>query len=77
MEKQVKAIGSEIETVVDGDALLKKRLSYVLSITGAGLPTAVTVVSETDGFAAVSNIKQRSVHSPQIEQGNSRRLDTG
>jgi hypothetical protein len=63
LEKRVKAVEEEIETVVDDDSQLKERLSYILSIKGVGLLTAVTVVSETNGFAAVSNIKQLTAYA--------------
>jgi transposase len=58
LDTQIQSIEKEIERVVNQDAELKKRLDYVLSIKGVGLITAVCIVSETNGFAAISSIKQ-------------------
>jgi transposase len=58
LNKQIKEIEQKIASVVEQDKPLKKRLDYVLSIKGVGLITAVCIVSETNGFAAISNIKQ-------------------
>jgi len=58
LNTQVTAIEKEIQTLVNSDAELKKRLSYPLSIKGIGQLTAVTIVSETNGFAAINSTKQ-------------------
>ena len=58
LDRQISEIEKEIAKAVEEDEPLKDRLNYVLSIKGVGLITAVTVVSETNGFAAISRIKQ-------------------
>jgi transposase len=58
LNTQIKEIEQDMEKVVEEDKLLKERLSYVLSIKGIGLITAITIVSETNGFAAISSVKQ-------------------
>jgi transposase len=58
LNAQIKAIEHQIESIVDNDKPLKERLDYVLSIKGVGLITAVCIVSETNGFAAINSIKQ-------------------
>jgi transposase len=55
---QVSAIEKEIKAIADSDEELKNRLPYVLSIKGVSLLTAVCILSETNGFASFSNIKQ-------------------
>jgi transposase len=57
-EAQAKEIEQQIKRVVQSDQALEKRLSYVESIKGVGFITAVTIVSETNGFAGFRNIKQ-------------------
>lgn len=57
-DNQVEEIESEIEEIVKSDEDLCKRLSYVQSIKGVALLTAVTIVSETNGFETFNNIKQ-------------------
>jgi transposase len=53
---QVSAIEQEIKAIVDSDEKLKNRLSYVLSIKGVSLLTAVCILSETNGpLSATSN----------------------
>ena len=58
LDKQVKEIEKEITDFVNRDKKLKTRLEYLLSIPGVGLLTAVTLVAETNGFAAFDSIKQ-------------------
>jgi transposase len=58
LDAQVKEIEQDIADVIEADQPLKERLGYVLSIKGVGLITAVTVVAETNGFAAINSIKQ-------------------
>lgn len=58
LSKQIKEIEKEIQQEVDKDRALKQRLSYIESIKGIGLLTAVIVVSETNGFACINSIKQ-------------------
>lgn len=58
LEKQIKEIEQEIEKTVKQDKELERRLSFIESIKGVGLLTAVIVVAETNGFASVTSIKQ-------------------
>jgi hypothetical protein len=58
LKKQIAAIGKEITKIVNSDAELKKRLSFVTSTPGVALLTAVTVAAETNGFAAIHSAKQ-------------------
>jgi transposase len=58
LNQLIEEIEREIESVVNEDKALKARLEYILSIKGVGLMTVVCIVSETNGFAAISSIKQ-------------------
>jgi transposase len=58
LDSQIKEIEQDIEKVIEKDKPLKERLACVRSIKGVGLITAVTIVSETNGFVTVNNIKQ-------------------
>jgi transposase len=58
LDRQIKEIEQEVEKVIGKDKPLQERLNYVLSIKGVGLITAVTVISETNGFATINSIKQ-------------------
>lgn len=55
---QIHQIEDQITQLVESDPALHKRLSYLQSIKGVGLITAVTVVAETNGFSTFTNIKQ-------------------
>jgi transposase len=57
-DEQTEQIEKQIFEIVKGDKLLSDGLAYLRSIPGAGLLTAVIIVSETNGFAAVTGIKQ-------------------
>jgi transposase len=58
LDSQVKQIEKEMKSFVNNDKDLKTKIDYLLSIPGVGLVTASTVVAETNGFAAIENIKQ-------------------
>ena len=58
LSKQILQIEEEIKLFIDGEEALKQNLSYLTSIPGVGLITAVTVVSETNGFEGFASIKQ-------------------
>jgi transposase len=58
LNEQIKEIEIEIKKIVEGDKLLCSKLKYLQSIPGIGLLTAVTIVSETNGFAVITSIKQ-------------------
>jgi transposase len=58
LSKQVHEIEQEIKSFVNGDEGLKRKISFLTSIPGVGLITAVTVVAETGGFESFTSIKQ-------------------
>jgi transposase len=58
LDKQIKQIENEIAIFVNRDEKLKTRMEYIVSIPGAGLLTAATIVAETNGFAAFESITQ-------------------
>lgn len=58
LSEKIVEIEQEIKSTVHSDAALTKRLGYVMSIKGVGLITAVCIVAETNGFAAIHSIKQ-------------------
>lgn len=57
-EEQVKQIEKEIKQLISTDKQIKQQFDYVRSIDGVGLITAVSVVSEADGFNLVRNVRQ-------------------
>jgi len=58
LDKQIKEIEHEIDKAVDNNKPLKEKLKVIQSIKGVGLITAVTIVSETDGFSLILNSRQ-------------------
>jgi transposase len=57
-EQHISAIENQIRQLVNNNKEVKQRFRYVCSIQGVGLITAVTVVSEADGFNLVRNVRQ-------------------
>lgn len=57
-EKHINEIEKQIRKLVAGNKEIKQRFDYVCSIHGVALITAVTVVSEADGFNLVRNVRQ-------------------
>lgn len=57
-DRQVKQIEKELKRLVHSDKHIKQQFDYACSIDGVGFITAVTVVSETNGFNLVRNVRQ-------------------
>jgi len=58
LEGQVNAIEKEIMDLIRNDSVLDTRIRKITSTPGLGHMTVAIVVAETNGFAAISNIKQ-------------------
>jgi transposase len=58
LENQIKMIEKEIIEVIKKDKVLEKKVKKITSIPGIGILTVACVVAETNGFAAIKNIKQ-------------------
>lgn len=58
LNSQIKEIEKEIAELINQDKELEYRISNIQSIPGVGLITAVTIVAETNGFAAINSLKQ-------------------
>jgi len=58
LDRQIKQIDKEIKSFVNKDEKLKTKMEYLLSIPGVGMVTATIIVAETNGFAAMTSIKQ-------------------
>lgn len=58
IDKQVKAIETDIQGIVNRDQYLSGKVEQITSIPGIGFLTAVIVIAETNGFALIKNIKQ-------------------
>ncbi len=57
-EESIQQISTMIKQLVRKDKHLTKCLKYVTSIPGIGFDTAITVLSETNGFELFENIRQ-------------------
>ena len=57
-DRQLRANEAKIRELVDGDADVKEKVTYVESIVGIGYTTAVAILAETDGFALITSRKQ-------------------
>lgn len=57
-DKQKHEIERDIEAIIKANPELQKRLNHVTTIPGVGLITAVTAVSETNGFNLIRNKRQ-------------------
>ncbi len=56
--KDLKIIEKEIDKLIDSDELVSKKIKHITSIPGIGTTTAAVIVSETNGFAEITGIKQ-------------------
>ena len=58
IEKQIAGVEKEIIDTLNQDAVMKEKINKVCTIPGVGLPTAVTVIAETNGFNLIRNARQ-------------------
>lgn len=58
LNQQVDQIEKEMHQLIKQDQKLENKVSKILTIPGVGFITAVTVLAETNGFAAILNQKQ-------------------
>jgi transposase len=58
IEKQIAEVEKEIIDTLDQDTTIKEKINKVCTIPGVGLPTAVTVIAETNGFNLIRNARQ-------------------
>jgi transposase len=56
--KQLKALDSEIRTLVQVDQEIKKQYGFATSVPGVGPITALNVIIRTDGFERIKEAKQ-------------------
>jgi transposase len=58
LNKQEKEIRSEVDELINEDSEMKHLLVILCSLPGVGILTAVTVLSETNGFDLIRNKRQ-------------------
>ena len=58
IDKQIQLCRTKVETLVNSNQELSKRINKVLTIKGLGVMTIATIVAETLGFEHVKNVKQ-------------------
>lgn len=58
LEGQIKDIESEIIHLIKEDEVLNSKIQKIISTPGLGIPTVACVIAETNGFAAITSIKQ-------------------
>lgn len=63
IEKQIIMVEKEIQGHINKDELLKQRIENIQQVKGLSLITIVTVIAETNGFAAINNAKQLTSYS--------------
>ena len=69
---QIKEIKAEIEALVETDGKQKQDVAILTSMPGIGLLTAVSVLSETNGFELIRNGRQLSSYAGLDVRENNR-----
>jgi transposase len=63
LEKQMVMVEKEIRSCISQDEPLQKRVENIQQVKGLSLVTIITVIAETNGFAAITNAKQPTSYS--------------
>ena len=58
IDKQIKEVEKEIESVVKNDSVLKDKIEKITVPKGIGLQTVALVIAETNGFEGIKNKRQ-------------------
>jgi len=56
--EQIEQVEQDIEQLIESDESLSKKTKKVLTIPGIRITTLAPIIAETNGFAAIQNIKQ-------------------
>lgn len=63
VEKQVIEVEKELHQYVEQDAELSARIQNIEGVKGISFQTIITIIAETNGFAAIENAKQLASYS--------------
>ena len=63
LKKQIESIEKEMNKAVLKDDYLSRKVSNIITIPGVAFLTAITVISETNGFNSITSIKQLSSYA--------------
>lgn len=63
LERQIIMVEKEIRNYISKDESLQKRVENIGQVKGLSLITIITVIAETNGFAAITNAKQLTSYS--------------
>jgi len=58
LDEQIEQAEHDIEELIESDTILNKKVKKVLTVPGIRLKTLAPIIAETNGFAAIVNIKQ-------------------
>jgi len=57
-DEQIEEVEQDIKQLIESDKILSEKTKRVLTIPGVRLTTLAPIIAETNGFAAIQNIKQ-------------------
>ena len=60
---QISDVEKDIKELIESDEILSEKVKKVLTIPGIRINTLATIVAETNGFAAIENVKQLTSYS--------------
>ena len=63
LEKQMVMVEKEIKSYISQEEPLQKRVENIQQVKGLSLITIITLIAETNGFAAITNAKPLTSYS--------------
>lgn len=62
-DEQIEQVEQDIKQLIESDEILSEKVERVLTIPGIRITTLAPIIAETNGFAAIQNIKQLTCYA--------------
>jgi len=70
-EERIKEVETDIHSLIQKDEILKQKVQRIVTTPGLNINTVAILIAETNGFAAINNIKQLisyAGYDPRIQE---------
>lgn len=71
LQEQIKEVEADIRSLIREDEILEQKVRHIMTTPGLNINTVSTLIAETNGFAAIENVKQLisyAGYDPRIQE---------